>query len=605
MAIPILLEILGILDFLVQGPSTRSVQDEDYPEYREEILAQIAARLESPLTTGEIKERLLQELRVRRIYPNDVLDLLLLQGTKTIQLELDREKERQIKEHVKTLQRKDHIGGAQRSRRARSTVPDAAKQQKRASSVTTSGSLQSSKVSVYSSRINERNAVSKLKVATKRKRKIQRDDAILSNNSVLSAKNPCASDCSQATVPAEAIVDLPISTSDESLSGRRPSVPETTKRSNDSINPLASIHVISKRKLSSTDIVESTQAVMASELAFYKKRYQKVKEECLILENQRRQVASLGQLPGDVTTVLNQNTRRIAMLEMKLKDRSSLERYLSFGKTPSVVQNSQRLIGLYQDLKDSIAMVLVRNGAKEYATGSLLGISADLDSLLCSVFGIDTPCNLEEKRCSFPALTSFELIQALTGASIYNWIFGAEFQAHVMRTTPLLEEYRSLITTCSSRESLCDLDLAVHRSILESESFKKVIIPKMARIFKKRLTHTIKLFLKKKSKSKAIKKLRSSLKPVFTLAVEVRAESLLSANNFELIWPVAGSAVSGADMEMTSSKPIAGPGVVKLPLLPGLRAFPKKKTMVGYQGFAQETSIKMPQDYVVKALVLC
>ena len=167
MAIPILLEILGILDFLVQGPSTKSVQDEDYPEYREEILAQIATRLESPLTTGEIKERLLQELRVRRIYPNDVFDLLLLQGTKTIQLELDREKERQIKEHVKTLQRKDPIGGAQRSRRARFTVPNAAKQQKRASSLTTSGSLQSSKVSVYSSRINERNAVSKLKVATK------------------------------------------------------------------------------------------------------------------------------------------------------------------------------------------------------------------------------------------------------------------------------------------------------------------------------------------------------------------------------------------------------------------------------------------------------
>jgi hypothetical protein len=277
---------------------------------------------------------------------------------------------------------------------------------------------------------------------------------MLSNNPVSSAKNPCASDRSQATVPPEAIVDLPISTSDESLSGRRPSVPETTKRSNDSINPHALINAISKRKSSSTDIVESTQAVMASELAFYKKRYQKVKEECFILENQRRQVAGLGQLPGDVTTVLNQNTRRIAMLEMKLKDRSILERYLSFGNTPSVVQNSQRLVGLYQDLKNSIAMVLVRNSAKEYATGSLLGISADLDSLLCSVFGIDTPCNLEEKRCSFPALTSFELIQALTGACIYNWIFGAEFQAHVMRTTPLLEEYRSLITTCSKLETI-------------------------------------------------------------------------------------------------------------------------------------------------------
>jgi hypothetical protein len=68
---------------------------------------------------------------------------------------------------VKTLYLKDSIGGAQRSRRARSTVPDAAKQQKRASSVATSGSLQSSEVSVYSSRINERNAVSKPKMATK------------------------------------------------------------------------------------------------------------------------------------------------------------------------------------------------------------------------------------------------------------------------------------------------------------------------------------------------------------------------------------------------------------------------------------------------------
>ncbi|CAN9275754.1 unnamed protein product [Alternaria sp. RS040] len=454
MAISILLEILAILNLLVQGPSTRSVQDPDYAEYMEEILAQIAARLESPLTTEDIRERLLQMLRVRRKYPNDVLKFLLLQGTETIQLELDRESNRQIEEHVKTLQRKDPIGGAQRSRRARSTVPDAAKQWKKASSVATSGSLQSSKVSVDPSRINERNAVSKLKVTTKRKRKPQRDAAILSNNPVPSAKNPCASDCSQAPVPVEAIVDLPISTSDESLSGRRPSVPETTKRSDDSTNPHASTDATSKKNLSPTDNVDSTQAVMASELAFYKKRCQKLKEECLILENQRRQVASLGQLPGDVTKVLNQNTRRIAMLERKLKDRSSLERYLSFGKTPSVVQNSQRLIGLFQDLKKSIAMVLVRNAAKEYATGSLLGISADLDSLLCSVFGIDTPCNLEEKRYGFPALTSFELIQALTGASIYNWIFGAEFQAHVMRTTPLLEEYRSLITTCSKLETI-------------------------------------------------------------------------------------------------------------------------------------------------------
>jgi hypothetical protein len=186
---------------------------------------------------------------------------------------------------------------------------------------------------------------------------------------------------------------------------------------------------------------------MASELAFYKERYQEANEECRILENQQRQIESLGQLPEETTVVLNQNTRKIAILKKKLQDRTNLERYLSFGKAPNAVSNSQRLIDLFHNLKDSIATVLVMDGAKEYPIGSLPGKSADLDGLLSSVFGIDTHCKLEGTPIIFPTLTSFELVQALTGASIYNWVFGAEFQAHEMRTTPLLEEYRSLITT--------------------------------------------------------------------------------------------------------------------------------------------------------------
>ena len=193
---------------------------------------------------------------------------------------------------------------------------------------------------------------------------------------------------------------------------------------------------------------------MASELAVYKDHYQKAKEECLILENQRRQIESLGQLPGDVTRVLNQNIRRIAILKKKLEDRANLERYLSFSNAPKAVSSSRRLIGLFQNLKNSIATVLVMDGAKEYPIESLPGISADLDSLLSSVFGIDNLCKWEETPNAFPNLTIFELIQALTGASIYNWVFGAEFQAHVMRTTPLLEEYRSLITTWCELEPI-------------------------------------------------------------------------------------------------------------------------------------------------------
>lgn len=101
-----------------------------------------------------------------------------------------------------------------------------------------------------------------------------------------------------------------------------------------------------------------------------------------------------------------------------------------------------------------------------------------------------------------------------------------------------------------------------------------------------------------------MKKLRSWLGAVFKLAVEVRAESLLSANHFELIWPIVGLAANRAEMEAISSNPIADGKVVKLPLFPGLRAFRKEKKMVKYRGFSKGTSTDLRQDYVVKALIL-
>ena len=112
-------------------------------------------------------------------------------------------------------------------------------------------------------------------------------------------------------------------------------------------------------------------------------------------------------------------------------------------------------------------------------------------------------------------------------------------------------------------------------------------------MFKSRLTDALHPIFGKRLKLEAIKKLRSSLSAVFKLAVEVRAESLLSASHFELIWPVAGSAANEAEMEAINSNPIADGKVVKLPLFPGPRAFRKEKTMVDYRGFANGTSTKM------------
>jgi hypothetical protein len=127
----------------------------------------------------------------------------------------------------------------------------------------------------------------------------------------------------------------------------------------------------------------------------------------------------------------------------------------------------------------------------------------------------------------------------------------------------------------------------------------------MSKMFTIRLAHALEPFFSKSLNPKAaIEKLQSSLGAVFALAVEVRSRTLLSANHFELIWPVAGSAADEAEMELIDSNPIAHGKVVKFPVLPGLRAYPKKKTMVQYRGFVEGTLSDMRQDYIVKALIL-
>jgi len=242
-------------------------------------------------------------------------------------------------------------------------------------------------------------------------------------------------------------IDLPILVSRDALSGRRTSVPETTESTDDPIDPHTPVGPELEDGFLSIARLESILAVMASELAFYKQGYQNAKDECLILEKQRQQIEGLRQLPEDVTEVLNQRTRRIAILKRQLRDRTEVERYLSFSEAPNTVSNSQRLIELFQNLKDGIASVLVMDAAKEHSIESLPRAPADLDGLLSTVFGTNIDCKLDESPNASLTVTSFELVQALTGASIHDWVFGAEFQAHITRTTPLLEEYRSLIRT--------------------------------------------------------------------------------------------------------------------------------------------------------------
>jgi hypothetical protein len=120
MAPPDLVELLANLDFLVGGPKTKSLQDHDFNEYREKIIAQLADSLWNKYTVNQIKRQLWQEFQTGYDYPKHSFDLLFLHGS-TVLWNLNRESRRLIKEQLKAIQLRKALG-TPRCRRLQSIV---------------------------------------------------------------------------------------------------------------------------------------------------------------------------------------------------------------------------------------------------------------------------------------------------------------------------------------------------------------------------------------------------------------------------------------------------------------------------------------------------
>lgn len=127
----------------------------------------------------------------------------------------------------------------------------------------------------------------------------------------------------------------------------------------------------------------------------------------------------------------------------------------------------------------------------------------------------------------------------------------------------------------------------------------------MGKILADRLTNAFQPLSGEKENLEAIEKLRPSLYAILCLAIQIRAESLISGKHFELIWPSVGSLFDEMEMEAKHSGPMAVANVVRLPLCPGIRVCAKGKAMVDYSGFVMSGASRSSAEYVIKALVLC
>jgi hypothetical protein len=190
---------------------------------------------------------------------------------------------------------------------------------------------------------------------------------------------------------------------------------------------------------------------LSKELAYYKQRCHEAEQECADLKIERRTIVSLEGVPQkELTEVLCRYIRKISLFKEQVKNQGVMERYLGIGDSTSYISNERRFTSLFGTLKEQLCAVPVVNGTENPSIGVLYGKSLDLDNLLSIVFGVGEkgkPSRLADSIPELPALTMYELVQALTGAALQDWIFQSEYKPHMTTNSLLLQKYRDHITT--------------------------------------------------------------------------------------------------------------------------------------------------------------
>jgi len=140
--------------------------------------------------------------------------------------------------------------------------------------------------------------------------------------------------------------------------------------------------------------------------------------------------------------------------------------------------------------------------------------------------------------------------------------------------------------------------------MIEERDFEEVIVPSIASRHTARLLNVLQPLLEKHFQRRMIKKLKLTLDYTMGLAIKIRALSLVGTEDYESIWPLSGSLFDRNEMEMQHDNVDMIVGSVRLPLCPGLRAYPKEKAMVAYHPFGNGEGAGKTPKFVVKAQIL-
>lgn len=206
-------------------------------------------------------------------------------------------------------------------------------------------------------------------------------------------------------------------------------------------------HEISNERLDLEASHQETMLLLATELAHYKRLYQEAEEERTRMQVETREIRSWRNTHAELADIIQDKGTQIRKLEKKLSTQTALESHIDGDNLRHPVSNGQPLRSKFSELKSQLPKITVINGTDCLDIGRLFGESTDLDVLLSTVFPGGGALSSQTTLGVSSKFNLYELVQALTGAAIHQWVFESEFWWPAMIITPLLQRYREHIAT--------------------------------------------------------------------------------------------------------------------------------------------------------------
>jgi hypothetical protein len=163
-----------------------------------------------------------------------------------------------------------------------------------------------------------------------------------------------------------------------------------------------------------------------------------------------------------------------------------------------------------------------------------------------------------------------------------------------------------------------NLDFAAHHTLIESEYFQQVLIPRRAEALAIRLSATIvPLFALQKPLTlwevdilTEWKRKRPALERMFVSALRIKARALVSKDMFEVVFPPqaceCNQFMEVENLERDSGgSPQGQTSLVRLCLVPGLRRYAFDRKLVDYNSFRKPGSGPAgPSDLIASPIVI-